>query len=514
MRFYFFILCSLLSYKSAVAGTSFKDRYERADVKIRYDRGYVYVIDKNNKTINEQLLTKEKKINLRGGVNLCISLTDAEEFRIEEINDVFQSYAIDSDKAVSIAGDNYIDEIAIKSKSYIANIGSVIAQSVQFSTKALWNFGGLGEKANFDCTPKIDVTILDCRYFQGFYNLGAVRYDEIKVVGTNIHQIGSLIADRLTQECKDPQQHNVFATGEDIIPGVKNNCKVYTQINKLEGADWLQKRGNTTTIVKNFMGGEVSTKADGSFSYTAKTKTLMPISDPKTSRESCGIPNLGTTCHYNASLQILYAMDTVRDEILGYNGHNRFILAFKKFFQRLQSGTIKNSDVLELLTELKGENPYLGGCEPYIDLSDFFRFLRQGGLNASIEHVVVNEKNDDGYTYVTSSGFLPVYSLKSARKTSLPEKEDQQRSNFGDYVLLCPGEDTFTLLTKSQVVDEIILEGNRYQPIAAISSNMVHCWATVKQLDGTFIQYNDAAKRKVEKFDESTEIVLYKRISN
>ena len=68
-----------------------------------------------------------------------------------------------------------------------------------------------------------------------------------------------------------------------------------------------------------------------------KPKFIEDMGDlTKVDNNPVGIPNYGNTCYLNSSLQILYQIDDVRNNILEYKGTDGFTIALKNTFKQME----------------------------------------------------------------------------------------------------------------------------------------------------------------------------------
>lgn len=505
MRLYIFYIFVLLLSDQVFSRNSFKQHYEQADVKIKYKNGRLEVVDGNNTELTKKKLQAGETIDFNNKIKFCIRLTEQGELSIERIDNSEYFYAINSDTAVSIAGNNNIDGIAVKSTSYITNIGNLCPRSANFYTKLFWNFGGLGEVADFDATPTINVADY-VRDYSGFYNQGVVNYDDVYAISDTITQMGTLKAGTLSQHSTSIDQPATIW----IKDNEEHNRKTYTKINNVIGTQCIHKKGKSVVNIGNFRGeGTVTTKEDGSLVYKTTKKELLADLTPRTSRESCGIPNLSRTCHYNAAIQLLYAIDTLRDQLLDYTGNDPVIVLCKKLFKCLHNKQMTKEEIESFLRSLYGINIdiYSGGSE-LCDLDLFLNALDAHGITVPTSFIMQQHNSIDARFIgpISERGSTMSQLIKNPQDACNNEKIGME--NFHDYIINAS-------YTPVQItLDNLDLEGNAYEPIAAISSNDWHEWTIVKQLDGTFMEYNDDKVTEVNGFNDEIVTVVYKRIVN
>lgn len=514
MRLLFFILFIILNHRTIATTPSFKEYYHNADIKIKFRNGHVSINTPDGRSITKTRLTSNSTKIADDSFMFSISLTDRGEFSINNLNDTVYSYAIDSDQAVCIQNNNRSHDIAIRSNNYIVNVGNLLADSFTFYSSRIFNFGGLGKSVDFAGTIK-NKSFYETYKDACFYNFGTINYDTIETDNLHINQSGIFVTKQLTQNTSYSDGNVLIINKND-----DSNCNVYTQINTLNTHTGLYKRDDSIIQIDDWDGIKIGTQDDGTLTYNTQHSEKTTLSH-KTNRLSCGIPNLGSTCYLNTAIQMIYAIDDYRDIILHYTGNDELIIVLNKLFQKLQCNSLNHECTQALLTKLHqllrnttldtstGQSPIVYGDELIWHIAQKLNTY----CTCSYIYTLDNQTKVQSLVKLNLIG-----SVQHTNKTAnLSELLSQNKAfkiirTCGDYVFVVIISDDYNK-AHNITFDNITLQQEMYEPIAAISIDSGHSWTTVKQLDGTFIQYDDELTSEIDGFDDHTMTVLYKRLT-
>ena len=128
-------LC-VFSCCSVDASRSFKECYDDADVRIMYRNGFVSVTKRDGSVLSNASLRPGGSVHFSDASadqsSACVSLSVDGVFSITNICNSTCSYAIDSDTAVNIAGNNMANSLMIRSDGYISNCSNLIVDKCAF----------------------------------------------------------------------------------------------------------------------------------------------------------------------------------------------------------------------------------------------------------------------------------------------------------------------------------------------------------------------------------------------